>query len=119
MRQHGAAQCGIGQHSVAAGYIVFPQCADSSDEEQDYFKEYKVKQLLRSRAEDGVQQIEVCWEGTEEYAEHTSWQSRDILIRDGLGQMVRALEVQQQRTEAEASAAAQATRTAARGSRCQ
>ena len=91
--------------------------ADSSDEEQDYFKEYKVKQLLRSRAEDGVQQIEVCWEGTEEYAEHTSWQCRDVLIRDGLGLLVRALEKKEQHAASLASAEARAARTVARSSR--
>ena len=54
-------------------------------------REYKVKQLLGSRSEAGERQVEVCWEGTVGYAEHTSWQSRDVLIRDGLGQMARAL----------------------------
>ena len=108
----------LGNPNVAS-VEVGTQDAASSDEEADYFREYKVKQLLGSRCEAGERQIEVCWEGTVEYAEHTSWQSRDILIRDGLGQMVRELEVQQQRTEAVASAAARAARTAARGSRCQ
>jgi hypothetical protein len=108
----------LGNPNVAS-VEVGTQGAASSDEEADYFREYKVKQLLGSRCEAGERQIEVCWEGTVEYAEHTSWQSRDILIRDGLGQMVRELEVQQQRTEAVASAAARAARTAARGSRCQ
>jgi hypothetical protein len=108
----------LGNPDVAS-VEVGTQGAASSDEEADYFREYKVKQLLGSRREAGEHQIEVCWEGTVEYAEHTSWQSRDILIRDGLGQMVRELEVQQQRTEAVASATARAARTAARGSRCQ
>jgi hypothetical protein len=108
----------LGNPDVAS-VEVGTQGAASSDEEADYFREYKVKQLLGSRREAGEHQIEVCWEGTVEYAEHTSWQSRDSLIRDGLGQMVRELEVQQQRTEAVASATARAARTAARGSRCQ
>ena len=34
-----------------------------------------------------------------EYVEHTPWQSRDILIRDCLGQMARALEVKEKHTE--------------------
>ena len=78
-----------------------------------------MKQLLGSRCEAGERQIEVCWEGTVEYAEHTSWQSRDILIRDGLGLMVCALEVKETHAASVANAAARAARTAARGSRCQ
>ena len=110
----------VGDPNVAS-VEVGPQLQDaaSSDEdieEEDYFREYKVKQLLSSRNEAGERQIKVCWEGTVEYAEHTSWQSRDILIRDGLGQMVRALEVKEKHTEAVANAAAQAAQTAARGS---
>ena len=108
----------VGKPNVAS-VEVGPQDAASSDEEADYFREYKVKQPLGSRCEAGKRQIEVCWEGTVEYAEHTSWQSRDILIRDGLGQMVRALEVKEKHTETVDNAAARAARTAARGSRCQ
>ena len=74
-----------------------------------------MKQLLGSKNEAGERQIEVCREGTVEYAEHTSWQSRDILIRDGLGQMAPALEVKEKHMETVANAAA----PAARGSRCQ
>ena len=83
-----------------ASVEVGPQDAASSDEEEDYFRECKVKQLLGSRCEAGERQVEVCWEGTVGYVEHTSWQSRGILIRDGLGQMVRALEVKEQHAEA-------------------
>ena len=108
----------VGNPNVAS-VEVDPQDAASSDEEEDYLRGYKVKQLLGSRNEAGERQIEVCWEGTVEYAEHTSWQSRDVLIRDGLGQMVRALEVKENHTETVANAAARAAQTAARGSRCQ
>ena len=76
-----------------------------------------MKKLLRSRCEEGEQQIEVCWDGTEEYEEHTSWQCRDVLIRDGLGLMVRALEKKELHAVSMASAEARAARTAARSSR--
>ena len=108
----------VGNPNVAS-VEVSPQDAASSDEEEDYFREYKVKQLLGSRCAAGERQIEVYWERTVEYAEHTSWQSRDVLIRDGLGQMVRALDVKEKHMETVVNAAARAARTAARGSRCQ
>ena len=92
--------------------------ADSSDEEEDYFKEYRGKQLLRSRSQDGEKQVEVCWAGTEDYDEHLSWQSRAVLIRDGLGLMVRALEEKEAHAASMASAEARAARTVARGSQC-
>ena len=108
----------VGNPNVAAVEVDL-QGAASSDEEEDYFREYKVKQLLGSRCEAGERQIEVCWEGRVEYAEHTSWQSRDILIRDGLGLMIRAVEVKEKHAESVANAAARAARIAARNSRCQ
>lgn len=106
----------VGNPNVAS-VEVDTRGADSSDEDADYFKEYNVKHLLRSRCEEGERQIEVCWEGTEEYDEHTSWQGRDVLIRDGLGLMVRALEKKEQHAASMASAEARAARTVARSSR--
>ena len=106
----------VGNPNVASAEVD-TRGADASAEDADYFKEYKAKQLLRSRCEEGEQQIEVCWEGTEEYEEHTSWQCRDVLIRDGLGLMVRALEKKELHAVSMASAEARAARTAARSSR--
>ena len=48
----------VGNPDVAS-VEVDTRGADSSDEDADYFKEYQVKQLLRSRCDDGEKQIEV------------------------------------------------------------
>ena len=101
----------VGNLNVAS-VEVDTRGADSSDEDADYFKEYKVKHLLCSRGEEGGNQIEVCWEGTKEYEEHTSWQCRDVLIRDGLGLMIRALEEKELQASM-ASVEARSARTAA------